>query len=83
MFLFNFHDNVQFTSYFPKHGKTVLMLSTMHEGRTVSAKTKKPEFVEFYNSTKGGVDNFDQMCHSFTCSRKTCHWPLRVMLFGQ
>jgi hypothetical protein len=78
VFLFNSHDNVQFTSYFPKRGKIVLMLSTTREGRTVSAETKKPEFVQFYNSTKGGVDTFDQMCHSFTCSRKTRHWPLRI-----
>jgi hypothetical protein len=33
----------------------------MHEGRTVSAETKKPEDVEFYNSMKRGVDTFDQM----------------------
>jgi hypothetical protein len=40
MLLFNSHDNIQFYSYFPKHGK-IVMLSTMHERRTVSAETKK------------------------------------------
>jgi hypothetical protein len=37
-----------------------------------------PEVVEFYKSTKGGADTFDQVCHSFTCSRTARRWQLRV-----
>lgn len=38
----------------------------------------KPDIVNFYNKTKGGVDTFDQLCHTYTTSRKTRRWPLRV-----
>lgn len=37
--------------------------------------------VEFYNSTKGGVDTFDQMCSVMSCARKTNRWPMATF-FG-
>lgn len=40
--------------------------------------THKPEVIEFYNQTKGGVDTFDQMCAHYGCGRKTKRWPLCV-----
>ncbi|KAL7846700.1 hypothetical protein SRHO_G00216800 [Serrasalmus rhombeus] len=41
--------------------------------------THKPEVIEFYNQTKGGVDTLDQMCAHYSCSRKTKRWPLCVL----
>lgn len=34
----------------------------------------------FYKDTKGGVDTFDQLCHSKTLARKNRRWPLRVFV---
>jgi hypothetical protein len=62
-------------SYKPKNNKNVLLLSTTHWNGTLGA-SGKPEIIEYYNSTKGAVDTFDQMCGSMSCSRKTQRWPL-------
>lgn len=32
----------------------------------------------FYNTTKGGVDTFDQMCSPMSCNRETNKWPMAV-----
>lgn len=40
--------------------------------------TRRPEVIEFYNKTKGGVDTFDQMCAHYGCGRKNKRWPLCV-----
>ncbi|XP_039291052.1 uncharacterized protein LOC120352834 [Nilaparvata lugens] len=53
----------------------------MHYQPEVDEASKKPEVIEFYNSTKGGVDTFDKMVHSYSVSRKTRRWPLR-MFYG-
>lgn len=37
--------------------------------------------IEFYNSTNGGVDTFNQMCSVMTCSRKTNRWPMCANVF--
>lgn len=55
--------------------KLVLLLSSQHTQPNIGTKGK-PEIIEFYNSTKGGVDTFDQMCSGNSCSRKTRRWPL-------
>lgn len=59
----------------------MLLLSTMHDDCSVNPETKKPEVIEFYNSTKGGVDTFDKMAHAYSVSRGTRRWPLR-MFYG-
>lgn len=56
----------------------VYLLSTTHEKGTVNPATGKAEIVEFYNSTKGAVDTFDEMSSSMSCSRKTRRWPLCI-----
>lgn len=61
-----------------KINKSVLILSFMHESSATCPDTGKPEMNIFYNQTKGGVDAFDQMCGSRSCSRKTRRWPLCV-----
>ncbi|KAK3789601.1 hypothetical protein RRG08_061653 [Elysia crispata] len=37
-----------------------------------------PEVVDFYNSTKDGVDSLDLMAHSMTTKRQTKRWPIVV-----
>lgn len=78
---FGFSDKTMLVSFTPKKNKCVLLVSTMHNQPDVNEVSKKPEVVEFYNSTKGGVDTFDKMVHAYSVSRATRRWPLR-MFFG-
>lgn len=66
-------------SHVPKKGKCVVLLSTMHQSKTIDPDTgdaQKPEIITFYNSTKGGVDVVDEMCGTYSTARKTNRWPL-------
>ncbi|KAK3883287.1 hypothetical protein Pcinc_012324 [Petrolisthes cinctipes] len=79
---FLFTNEMTLVSYVPPRDKTknkklVLLLSTMHSQPTLGEKGK-PEVIEFYNSTKGGVDAFDEICALYSCNRKTKRWPLCV-----
>ncbi|XP_046986337.1 uncharacterized protein LOC124556424 [Schistocerca americana] len=56
--------------------QNVLMLSTMHGTGDESNTVELLEIIQFYNSTKRGVDMLDQLCHSYSCARKTYGWPL-------
>ena len=53
-------------------------MSSQHTQPTI-APSGKPDIIESYNGTRGGVDTFDQMCARYTCSRKTKRWPLCIM----
>lgn len=75
---FAFCEKKTLVSFTPKKAKSVILLSTFHSSKSVDSNTKKPEIIHFYNSTKGGVDTFDQMVHNFSVSRKTRRWPLRL-----
>ncbi|XP_071056505.1 piggyBac transposable element-derived protein 4-like [Onthophagus taurus] len=74
---FAFSDKLTLVSFTPKRNQSVILISTMHADKNVNEVSKKPEIIEFYNSTKGGVDTFDQMAHNYTVFRKTRRWPLR------
>ncbi|CAH1959283.1 unnamed protein product [Acanthoscelides obtectus] len=51
----------------------------MHSGSSlICQQSGKPDMIEFYNATKGGVDTFDQMCGHMSTSRKTKRWPLCI-----
>ena len=64
-------------SWHPKRSKFVLLLSSLHHNSNI-VESGKPEIVEFYNKTKGGVDDLDQkVCH-YTTWRKTHRWSLAV-----
>lgn len=76
--IFAFDSNKMLVSYSPRTNKNVLILSSMHQSKEVDEGTNKPEVILFYNSTKGGTDSFDQLCHSYTVSRKCNRWPLRM-----
>ncbi|XP_051508182.1 uncharacterized protein LOC127414289 isoform X1 [Myxocyprinus asiaticus] len=74
---FGFCGNMSMVSYVPQLKKAKILLSTMHTSKALdktSAKNK-PEVIQYYNLTKGGVDSVDQMTRNYTCRRKTGRWP--------
>lgn len=75
---FGFNGNMTMVSYVPKKGKAVVLLSTMHDDKAVddSSVKKKPEMIQYYNKTKGGVDTMDQMVRTYSCKRRTQRWPM-------
>ncbi|XP_068233522.1 uncharacterized protein [Palaemon carinicauda] len=50
--------------------KQVFLTSTVHT-QPVLVGNGKPEIVDFYNKTKGGVDCFNMMCTLYYCGRRT------------
>lgn len=76
--MFCYDGPLTLLSYKPKPSKMVYVLSSCDEEGTVNPETHKPNLIEFYNSTKGGVDTFDQMCSVMTCNRKTNRWPMCI-----
>lgn len=79
---FVFEPNVRCTmvSYVPRKNRFVTLLSTMHTTKEVDDTTPalKPEIINFYNSTKGGVDTMDKLVGTYRCKRKVERWPLAV-----
>ncbi|KAL2095507.1 hypothetical protein ACEWY4_010226 [Coilia grayii] len=75
---FGFNGNMTMVSYVQKKGKAVVLLSTMHDDKAVddSSQKKKPEVIQYYNKTKGGVDTMDQMVGNYSCQRRTRRWPM-------
>lgn len=79
IFGFNTVDQTAMVSYKAKRNKIVVLMSTMHTTKTVSvAAKKKPEIVEFYNKTKGGVDVVDQMIETYSTKFATRRWPVVI-----
>lgn len=64
--MFCYDGLLTLVSYKPKPSKIVYLLSSC-DG-TINQTTRKPETIMYYNQTKGGVDTFDQMCSSMSCS---------------
>lgn len=81
--MFAFSDALTLLSYNPpkKKKKLVVLLSTTHDLPDKNNEVKLPEIVEYYNSTKSGVDVFDRMCKNYSTSRKTRRWNL-AFFFG-
>ena len=77
--IFAHHDELMLLSYMPqkkKKKKFVLLLSTTHDLPDKDEDVTLPDMIEFYNKNKIGVDTFDQMCATYSTSRKTQRWPL-------
>ena len=55
----------------------MLLLSTLHQTKE-TAKSEKPEIIEFDNQTKAGVDALDQKVRHYSTYRKTKCWPQAV-----
>ncbi|KAK9753473.1 Transposase IS4 [Popillia japonica] len=79
--MFCYDNELTLLSYKAKPNKIVYLLSSCNEEGTVNTSSGKPNLVEFYNKTKGGIDTLDQMCSVMSCSRKTKRWPM-CMFFG-
>ncbi|XP_026476242.1 piggyBac transposable element-derived protein 4 [Ctenocephalides felis] len=79
--IFGFMPCTTLVSYVPKKGKTVILVSTLHEDKSVNIETgykTKPNIITFYNETKGGVDTVDKMCESFNVARNVRRWPMVI-----
>lgn len=76
--MFCFDGPLTLLSHKPKPAKMVYLLSSCDENAVINESSGKPDTIHFYNQTKGGVDYFDQMCSSMSCSRKTNRWPMAV-----
>ena len=69
--IFCFDNQLTLTSYVPKKGKAVILLSSMHHDDTVDAEDRqKPEIIQHYNKTKSGVDNLDHLVGLYSVKRK-------------
>ena len=79
---FAFDKETLLVTHCPKMGKSVLLLSTMHSGKDINEETGKSEVIHFYNETKGGVNVFDQMAHSYTVSRKNKKVATSIFLWN-
>ncbi len=80
--LFGFSEELSSVSYVTKYNKAVLLISTEHHTPKINPLNQnKPEIIEFYNSTKGAVDAFDQKVEKNTCRRKTNIWTFNVMMY--
>lgn len=75
-----FDDTKTLMSYTPEKNKVVILLSTLHHTADIDPQTKKPEMIDFYNTTKEGTGTFDHMCHEYTTARKTLRWTTRVWM---
>lgn len=75
--IFAFNQDATLCSYVPKKNKCVILLSTMHTtGQVDDTIVAKPEIINYYNKTKGGVDTMDKMLSEYTVKRRTSRWPL-------
>ena len=76
-------EELTLLSYAPnssKKKKNVNLLSSYHYDPGL-LENNRPIMVHDYNKTKGGVDTFDQMCSTYSTSRKTKRWPM-CMFYG-
>ena len=65
--------------YKRKKGKIVSLLSSTHDVVQVDdSLKKKSNIIHFYNSTKCGVDNVDQMLRQYSTRCQTRRWPIGV-----
>ncbi|KRZ11060.1 PiggyBac transposable element-derived protein 4 [Trichinella zimbabwensis] len=80
--LFLYMEQCMLTSYVPKKGCAVVILSSQHCGNCVSGEeTKfKPQVICDYNKTKGAVDTVDKMLKDYSWRRRTIRWPLAVVM---
>ena len=75
--LFGFTHDETIVSFVPKKNRCVLLVSSMHHSQLIE-ENGKPEIINFYNDTKGGVDALDQRCATYSCQRRTRRWPMAI-----
>ncbi|GBP88561.1 PiggyBac transposable element-derived protein 4 [Eumeta japonica] len=74
-----FTKDFTIANYVPKKNKSVLLVSSMHDGNSMDESTNKPEIILQYNSTKAGVNAVDQMYSVYSSSRRTRRWPMPIL----
>lgn len=74
-----FRDTTALVSYCLKRGENVVVMSTLQKDAQISRrKDGKPEMILDYSATKGGMDSLDKVTVSYSCKRRTAHWPLAI-----
>ena len=81
-FVFQHDDAITLVAYIPRRLRSVLLLSSSHTSPDIdeSGEKRKPQMINDYNKSKGGVDTFDENVEEYTCRRKTARWPLMSSL---
>lgn len=74
--VFGFTKDYTLISHVPKKNRAVLLISSMHHDNSII--DGKPEIINFYNETKGGVDTIDQKCSCYKVGRRTRRWPQTI-----
>ena len=59
--------------------KQVLLYSTKHHSKEIH-RAGKPQMIVDYNSTKFGIDIFDEMCNRYAYKPPVRRWPLRLFM---
>ncbi|CAK9810838.1 PiggyBac transposable element-derived protein 4 [Anthophora plagiata] len=79
---FLFTVKLTLVSYVPKPRKCVVLLSTLHHEHSIStpAEKFKPDIINYYNSTKSGVDVLDKVVTEYSSRRCTRRWPLSLFM---
>ena len=72
-----FHRDTTVYLYVPKKKEAVVLLSSVHmSGEVAETLSAKPEIINYYNKTKGGVDAMDKMLGEYTVKRRVLRWLL-------
>ncbi|XP_035208678.1 piggyBac transposable element-derived protein 4-like [Stegodyphus dumicola] len=72
------HDYITLTSYQSKRNKNVILLSTLHSSVEFESNEKKvTDVIQFYNSTKFGVDVLNQT-RKYSVKAPSRRWPVHV-----
>ncbi|XP_014276908.1 piggyBac transposable element-derived protein 4 [Halyomorpha halys] len=68
---FLYHPDKMIVSFSPQCNKHELLISSKHFTNEINRDTSKPKIVEYYNSTKGGVDVLNKLCRDKTTRKRT------------
>ena len=73
------NNDFTLTSYQHKKGNNRLILSTMHQTVSIGETQKKiPESVNYYDSTRQGVEALDKMVNAYSTKTGSSYWAIHV-----
>ena len=71
------HCDATVCSYVSKKMKAIVLLLPLNmSGEVAETLSAKPEIINYYNKTKGGVNTMDKMLSEHIVKRQTLRWPL-------
>ena len=76
--LFGFTKELALMSYVPRKNKSVVLLSSLCHDPAIFDDTGKPEIIEYYNNTKGAVD---QMCTRYNVQPANRRWTMALVVY--